>query len=189
MPYLLACRLGTFSPMRSPRRLVTALALGLLAGCGSGDDVAAPDGDDDGSGGQLPGALVGSWRWEEIGDVVCDPGTGQCGASVARSQTLQLTEDGRFTHVLVYESNLGGCRLEVLHESEGTAEAQGTSLLLHIAEGVTQVDNTCGESGTTDESGETDRYSWEIRAGEGGTPQLVLVDEEDNTIGPFTPEE
>lgn len=166
-----------------PRSVAAALALALVVGCGSGDDVAAPD--DDTPGGEIPEALVGSWNWQEIGDVVCDPGTGQCGASVARSQTLRLTDDGRFTHVLVYESNLGGCRLEVLHESEGSAEVEGSALLLHIAEGTTRVDNTCGESGVTDESGETDRYGWELREGEGGAPELMLVDDEENTLGPF----
>ena len=173
------------------RALVAALGLALVLGCGSGDDVTAPEdgGDDNPPAGQLPDALVGNWRWEEIGDVLCDPVTGQCTSSYARSQTLRLTENGDFQHVLVFESNLSGCSLEVLHESNGTAEAEGTALVLHIAEGTTRVDDTCGESGVTDESGQADRYTWEITEGEGGAPELVLVDEEENTLGPFRPEE
>ena len=171
------------------RTLLTTLAITAAPGCGSGGDAAAPDGPGDNpSGGQLPDSLVGTWRWEEIGDVVCDPATGQCTNSFARSQKLELSDDGHFTHVLVYESHLAGCDLEVLHQSDGTAEAQGGSLLLHISAGTTKVDNTCGESGITDESGQTDTYDWEIRGGEAGVPELILVDEEGTTLGPFQPE-
>ena len=122
---------------------------------------AAPGGDDENAPGALPDALLGSWKWQEIGNVVCDPVTGQCGSSFDRSQTLELTEEGRFTHVLVYESHLGGCCIS------------------------TQVQDSCGESGTTDESGETDRYSWEVAEGEDGVQELTLVDEEENRLGPF----
>jgi hypothetical protein len=184
MSRLSPCFSGTSVPAVSLRSL-TALALALTVGCGSGGDAAAPEGDGENPPGSVPDTLVGSWKWEEIGDVVCDPATGQCITSVVRSQTLQLTEDGRFTHVLMYESHLGGCDLEVLHQSEGTAETDAATLLLHITDGTTQVQNSCGESGTTDESGQTDTYSWEISAGEAGVQQLTLVDEEDNTLGPF----
>ena len=54
---------------------------------------------------------------------------------------------------------------------------------------MTRVDDTCGESGVTDETGETYRYTWEIRDGEGGGQELVLVDEEENTLGPFQPDQ
>ncbi len=188
MSGLIARLTGPAYPSGSSRHLLTAAALTLALGCGGGGDVSAPE-DDDPPGGQLPDALVGSWRWEEIGDVQCDPGTGQCASTYARSQTLRLTGEGRFTQVLVYESHLGGCSLEVLHESEGTADAQEASLLLHVADGVTRVDDTCGESGVTDETGETYRFTWEIRDGEGGGPELVLVDEEENTLGPFQPDQ
>ena len=177
--------IGTGVPAVSPRSFLAAMSFVLVLGCGSGGDAAAPDGDDENAPGALPDALLGSWKWQEIGDVVCDPATGQCGISFDRSQTLELTEDGRFTHVLVYESHLGGCNLEVLHESDGTAEAQEATLMLHIAEGTTQVQDSCGESGTTDESGETDRYSWEVAEGEDGVQELTLVDEEENRLGPF----
>lgn len=178
---------GTGLPAISTRLLTAAFAATLTLGCGSdgGGDATAPDDDDENAPGALPGDLVGSWKWEQIGDVVCDPATGQCTSSFARSQTLALTASGGFTHVLVFESHLGGCDLEVLHQSEGTAEAQEATLLLHITEGTTQVQDSCGESGVTDESGETDRYSWELAAGEGGVQELTLVDAEDNTLGPF----
>ncbi|HEU4524753.1 MAG TPA: hypothetical protein VFR62_07000 [Gemmatimonadales bacterium] len=176
---------GASAPAVRLRSLLVLLTLTFAPGCGSGGDAAAPERDGENAPDALPQALVGSWKWEEIGDVVCDPATGQCTSSYARSQTLELTDAGGFTHVLVYESHLGGCSLEVLHESEGGAEAEEATLLLHIAEGTTRVQNSCGESGVTDESGQTDRYTWEVSAGESGVQQLTLVDEEENTLGPF----
>ena len=128
MHRLLALPTGSTGPRWSifpsgiSRHLVSTVGLALVLGCGGGDDVSAPEGDDPPAG-DLPDALVGTWRWEEIGDVICDPNTGLCSSSYARSQSLRLTDDGDFEHVLVYESNLGGCSLEVLHESAGTAAA------------------------------------------------------------------
>ena len=176
---------GTGSPAVAICSLIAAMTTALTLACGSGGDAAAPDGNGENSPGSIPETLVGSWKWEQIGDVVCDPATGQCSSSFVRSQTLELTAQGGFTHVLVYESHLGGCDLEVLHQSEGTAEAQDTTLLLHISDGTTRVQNSCGESGTTDESGNTDSYRWDLSETDAGVQQLTLIDEDENTLGPF----
>jgi hypothetical protein len=60
-----------------------------------------------------------------------------------------------------------------------------STLELHISEGLTRVDNNCGQSSVTDEAGETDTYTWELTEGENGTPQLVLTNENGTALGPF----
>ena len=175
---------GASAPAVRLRSLLVLLTLAFAPGCGSGGDAAAPERDGENAPDALPQALVGSWKWEEIGDVVCDPATGQCTSSYARSQTLELTDAGGFTHVLVYESHLGGCSLEVLHESEGTAEVQGSSLMLHISTGTTRVTNTCGDNATNDEAGKTDTYTWAL-SDSSGAPQLTLTNDQGTALGPF----
>ncbi len=44
-----------------------------------------------------------------------------------QSETVTLGADGHFEHVFVGESNFPPCNMEVLHQSEGTAEVQGSS--------------------------------------------------------------
>jgi len=74
--------------------------------------------------------------------------------------------------------------MEVLHQSEGTAEVEGSSLLLHMSTGTTKVTDTCGEDATTDEAGETDTYSWEL-SDSTGTAQLTLTNDKGTPLGPF----
>ena len=101
-----------------------------------------------------------------------------------QSETLALTSNGHFEHVFVGESNFPPCSMEVLHQSEGTAEVQGSSLLLHMSKGTTKVTNTCGDSSTSDEAGETDTYTWEISSDD-GAPQLTLTNDHGTALGPF----
>jgi hypothetical protein len=49
------------------------------------------------------------------------------------------------------------------------------------------VQDNCGESGETNEAGNTYSYDYDISAGDGGTPQLVLTDPEGDEINPFEP--
>jgi hypothetical protein len=168
------------------RHLAGTLALLAVLSCGSdGGDSTGPI--DDGDNDALPAELVGTWRFQQAGDVICDPATGLCTSSYARSETLRFSGDGEFEHALFAESNFPGCSLVVQHESHGTAAVQGSSLSLHIEEGLTRVEDTCGESSDTDESGETDVYTWSLSEGPGGVAQLTLTDAEDNEIGPFEP--
>ena len=74
--------------------------------------------------------------------------------------------------------------MEVLHQSEGTAEVQGSNLLLHISEGTTRVTNTCGDNATNDEAGKTDTYTWALSNNE-GTSQLTLTNDQGTELGPF----
>jgi hypothetical protein len=74
--------------------------------------------------------------------------------------------------------------MEVLHESQGTAEVQGSSLLLHISEGTTRVTDTCGENKTTNEAGKTDTYTWAL-SDSSGVSQLTLTNENGTALGPF----
>jgi hypothetical protein len=172
---------------RTIRHLSRMLGLIAVLSCGSdGDDVTDPG--DDGDVDPLPAELVGTWRFQDAGDVICDPGTGQCTSSYARSESLRLTADGAFEHALFAESNFPPCSMVIQHESHGTAAVEGTSLSLSISEGLTRVEDSCGESSDTDESGETDVYTWSLSEGAGGAPQLTLVDAEDNEIGPFEQE-
>ena len=60
------------------------LTLLLAQGCGS-DNSTAPG--DDGTP-ALPAELVGTWRLSQAGEPVCDPDTGECVQSFARSETL-----------------------------------------------------------------------------------------------------
>ena len=99
----------------------TALLV-LIIGCGSGDDSTAP-GDGEPTG-QVPPELVGRWRAELILDQTCDPSTGQCTPTSAQSETLSLTTEGHFEHVVFAESNFPPCSMVLQHESEGTAEVQ-----------------------------------------------------------------
>ena len=165
------------------RRPVPAfLLLGLAHACGSGGDATAPDTPTGGS--NLPAELVGKWHYDVILDQNCDPDTGQCVPTADQSETLTLSSNGQFEHVFVGESNFPPCSMEVLHQSEGTAEVQGTNLLLHMSKGTTKVTNTCGDSGTSDEAGETDSYTWAL-SDNNGAPQLTLVNDHGTSLGPF----
>lgn len=168
-------------------RLLPATALFALSlSCSSGDGTNAPD--DGVPAGQVPDELVGTWRFEEILDQTCDPDTGLCTPTSAQTETLALTDGGRFEHVLYAESSFPPCRMVVQHQSEGTAAVDESTLGLHISEGLTRVDNNCGQSSVTDEAGETDTYTWELTEGENGTPQLVLTNENGTALGPFEPQ-
>jgi hypothetical protein len=169
-------------PRLRPSTRPASVLLALTIACGSGGDATGPDNPPAAS--NLPAELLGEWHYEQIGDLSCDPSTGQCVSTYNQSETLSLSSNGRFEHVFVGESNFPPCSMEVLHESEGAAEVQGASLLLHIGQGVTKVTNTCGESSTTDEAGETDTYTWEL-SDSNGTSQLTLTNDNGTALGPF----
>jgi hypothetical protein len=97
------------------------------------------------------------------------------------------SDNGAFEHALFAESNFPPCSLTAHHQSSGTAEADDSTLQLHITQGVTRVQDNCGESGETNEAGNTYSYDYDISAGDGGTPQLVLTDPEGDEINPFEP--
>ena len=160
----------------------TFVLLALAIACGSGGDATAPNTPPSGT--TLPAELLGEWHYQFIGDQNCDPDTGQCVTSADQSETLTLSSNGHFEHVFVGESNFPPCSMEVLHQSEGTAEVQGATLLLHMSQGTTKVTNTCGESATSDEAGVTDSYSWEL-SGSSGAPQLSLTNDKGTVLGPF----
>jgi hypothetical protein len=118
--------------------------LALIIACGSGGDTTAPNNPPAGS--NLPAELVGEWHYQFIGDQNCNPNTGQCVSTANQSENLTLTSNGHFEHVFVGESNFPPCSMEVLHQSEGTAEVQGSSLLLHMSKGTTGVTNTAAKA-------------------------------------------
>lgn len=156
--------------------------LALTLACGSGGDATAPN--DPPAASTLPAELVGEWHYQQILDQNCDPETGQCVPTADQSETVTLGSEGHFEHVFVGESNFPPCSMEVLHQSEGTAEVQGSTLLLHMSKGVTKVTNTCGEDSTTDEAGDTDTYTWEL-SDNNGSPQLTLTNDKGTPLGPF----
>ena len=160
----------------------TFLLLALAVACGSGGDSTAPNTPPATS--NLPAELLGEWHYQFIGDQNCDPDTGQCVTTSDQSETLTLSSDGHFEHVFVGESNFPPCSMEVLHQSEGTAEVQGSSLLLHMGKGTTKVTDTCGESSTSDEAGDTDSYTWEL-SDSNGASQLTLTNDKGTSLGPF----
>ncbi len=167
--------------LRRPPPPVFAL-LALAIACGSGGDSTAPNQPPPAA--NLPAELLGEWHYQFLGIPNCDPDTGQCASTANQSETLTLSSNGQFEHVFVGESNFPPCRMEVLHQSEGTAEAQGSNLLLHISEGTTRVTNTCGDNATNDEAGKTDTYTWAL-SDSSGTPQLTLTNENGTELGPF----
>lgn len=169
-------------PVLFARSCPSFLLLGLLIACGSGGDVTAPS--DPPAGGILPAELLGEWHYEFIGDLNCDTETGHCVSTSNHSETVTLTSSGHFEHVYVAESNFPPCSTEVLHQSEGTAEAQGSTLLLHMTTGKTRVTNTCGENSTSDEAGNTYTYTWDLDTSS-GAPQLTLTNDHDVKLGPF----
>src|SRR5215207_529850 len=129
-----------------PRSAFALLALTL--GCGSGGDSTTGPNNPPGGSSNLPAELLGEWHYQYIGVPNCDPDTGQCVSTANQSETLTRSSSGRLEHVFVGESNFPPCNMEVLHQSEGTAEVQGSSLLLHISKGTTKVTDTCGENET-----------------------------------------
>jgi hypothetical protein len=169
-------------PRLFPRPRAPFLLLALAIACGSGGDSTAPDNPPAGS--NLPAELLGEWHYQFLGLPKCDPNTGQCASTANQSETLKLSPNGHFEHVFVGESNFPPCRMEVLHESEGTAEVQGSNLLLHIRTGTTRVTDTCGDNETNDEAGETDTYTW-VLSDSTGAPQLTLTNENGTALGPF----
>jgi hypothetical protein len=173
-------------PRLLPRPRFPLFLLALAIACGSGGDSTAPDDPNNPppAGGNLPSELVGKWHYQFLGDQNCDPETGQCVSTANQSETLTLSSNGHFEHVFVGESNFPPCMKEVLHQSEGTAEVQGSSLLLHISEGVTRGTDTCGDNTNKDEAGETDTYTWEL-SDNSGTPQLTLTNDHGVELGPF----
>ena len=70
-------------------------------------------------------------------------------------------------------------------QAEGTATARGSTLTLHAASGRTKKQDSCGEDLDEDERNSTWTYTWEITAGESGTPQLYLTNSEGTRIGPY----
>jgi hypothetical protein len=110
MPRLLPCR--------SPAFALLAMALA----CGSGGDSTSPN--PPSPTGNLPAELLGEWHYQFLGIPNCNPDTGQCVSTANQSETLKFSSNGRFEHVFVGESNFPPCSMEVLHESEGTAEVQ-----------------------------------------------------------------
>jgi hypothetical protein len=158
--------------------------LALTLACGSGGDSTTGPSNPPGGSSKLPAELLGEWHYQFIGVPNCDPDTGQCVSTANQSETLTLSSNGQFEHVFVGESNFPPCNMEVLHQSEGTAEVQGSSLLLHISKGTTKVTDTCGEDATTDEAGETDTYTWEL-TDNNGSPQLTLTNDKGTALGPF----
>jgi hypothetical protein len=162
----------------SPAFALLAMALA----CGSGGDSTSPN--TPSSTGNLPAELQGEWHYQFIGIPNCDPDTGQCVSTANQSETLTLSSNGHFEHVFVGESNFPPCNMEVLHQSEGTAEVQGSNLLLHISTGTTRVTNTCGDNATTDEAGETDTYTWAL-SDSSGASQLTLTNDHGTELGPF----
>jgi hypothetical protein len=154
----------------------------LAVACGSGGDVTAPENPPASS--SLPAELLGEWHYDQILDQNCDPDTGQCVPTSDQSETLALSSNGHFEHVFTGESNFPPCSLQVLHQSEGTAEVQGSSLLLHMSTGTTKVTNTCGESSTSDEAGDTDTYTWQL-SNSNGAQQLTLINDKGTALGPF----
>jgi len=175
---------GRIVSARGARRsLALALGVALFLGCGSGS---GPTGTDSNTGhSALPSTLVGTWRFEQIGDQNCDPDTGQCTPTIARRETVTLTADGHFEHVMYAESNFPPCSMVIAFQAEGTATAQGSTLTLHAASGRTKKDDNCGEDIDEDERNSTWTYTWEVTAGEGGTPQLFLTNSEGTRIGPY----
>jgi hypothetical protein len=166
-------------PLR-PRPIFVLLVLALA--CGSGGDATSPN--DPPAGSNLPAELLGEWHYQQILDQSCDPDTGQCVPTADQSETVTLSADGHFEHVFVGESNFPPCNMEILHQSEGTAEVQGSTLLLHMSKGTTKVTNTCGESSTSDEAGDTDTYTWKLDTSN-GAPQLTLTNDKGTELGPF----
>jgi hypothetical protein len=166
-------------PLR-PRPIFILLA--LAGACGSGGDATSPSNPPAAS--TLPPELLGEWHYQQILDQSCDPDTGQCVPTADQSETVTLSANGHFEHVFVGESNFPPCNMEVLHQSEGTAEMQGSTLLLHMSKGTTKVTNTCGESSTTDEAGDTDTYTWAL-SDSSGVSQLTLTNDKGTALGPF----
>ena len=165
------------------RSLVLAVGLALFLGCGSGD---GPTGNHDDTGSSaLPQELVGTWRFTQIGDQYCDPDTGQCTPSIARRETVTLTADGHFEHVMYAESNFPPCSMTIAFQAEGTASAQGSTLTLHATSGRTKKEDTCGDNLDEDERNSTWTYTWEITTGDAGTPQIYLTNSEGESIGPY----
>jgi len=156
--------------------------LALAIACGSGGDSTAPNSPP--PAGNFPAELQGEWHYQFLGIPNCNPDTGQCTSTANQSETLKFSSNGQFEHVFVGESNFPPCRMEVLHQSEGTAEVQGSNLLLHISEGTTRVTDTCGDNATNDEAGETDTYAW-VLSDNSGTPQLTLTNAQGTALGPF----
>jgi hypothetical protein len=72
-----------------------------------------------------------------------DPATPSLPVSptAATTETLNIGTDSDFNHELFAESNFPPCRMLVQHQSEGTAEVQDSTLLLHMN---SRVDNNCG---------------------------------------------
>lgn len=175
MPRLLLCR-----PC-SPRPAFVLLALAIACGSGDGGST-SPNTPPPAA--NIPAELVGEWHYQFIGVPNCDPDTGQCVSTSNQSETLKLSFNGQFEHIFVGESNFPPCNMEVLHQSEGTAEVEGSNLLLHISQGTTRVTNTCGDNETSDEAGETDTYAWVLSTSEGAS-QLTLTNDHGTELGPF----
>ena len=166
----------------SSRPVVALLVLTLA--CGSGGDSTTGPSNPPGGSSNLPAELLGEWHYQFIGVPTCDPESGQCVSTANQSETLTLSSGGHFEHVFVGESNFPPCNMEVLHQSEGTAQVQGSSLLLHMSKGTTKVTDTCGEDATNDEAGETDTYTW-VLSDNNGSPQLTLTNDKNTPLGPF----
>ncbi|HEU0035165.1 MAG TPA: hypothetical protein VFQ53_31280 [Kofleriaceae bacterium] len=128
----------------------------------------------------LPPALVGEWKFEQLGDVQCDA-AGKCHPTIARRERMKLAADGAFEYSLYAESHFPPCKLVGHAQGKGTATATATTLALHVREGFVKREDSCGKSAETNEKGQIWKYTYELARD--GT--LMLTNDEGTKVGPY----
>lgn len=149
--------------------LALALVATLVLGACSSDGGTGPDGsngdDDNGGGGSLPSELVGTWHTGSVSMIdYYNPATGEWAPPSGSGFTYTFTADGKFTHAGILQVSTYGCTTTLFEYLEGTAEVQGTKLVLKPKKGKFKSQDTCVERYNYEKDADLSReeYGWEI---------------------------
>jgi hypothetical protein len=159
--------------MSRARALAFTLVATLVLGACSSDGGTGPDGSngdgggDGGSngGGSLPAELVGSWHTGSVSMIdYYDPYTGSWSPPSGDGYSYTFTSDGKFTYAGILQISVYSCTTTLFEYLEGTAEVQGTRLVIKPKKGKFKSKDTCNERYNYEKDADLDRdeYGWEI---------------------------
>ncbi len=134
---------------RSIRRLAPAALTSLAAGCAV-EDATGPDGGgtDGGTGGSVPAALVGSWRYGVISPTnFWNDHTGVfSGNAYGMSDHYVFNRNGTFKEYTYIYTQSYGCRTQVWVEMNGGVDFDDATFTTEVTGGRFKVSDSCSSS-------------------------------------------
>ena len=176
------------SPALRVRRAAAALAVTLLAACSESADATAPDGAPDAgdpSGGAVPSAVVGAWRYGSISPTnFWNDHTGTyAGNAYGMSDHYVFEANGKFKEYVYIYTQSYGCRTQAWVEMEGTVSFDASTFTKQVARGRFKVADSCAASRNYDramtsaEARERSKsHEYAIRTDASGRSYLQILD-------------